>query len=109
MAEIDFSDFQKLDIRIGRVVSAERVEGAAKLLKFEVDFGEFKKQSVAGLGHIYEPDQFVGKEFAFVVNLKPKKIRGVLSECMLLAAVVSENEVVPLIPEKEVPEGCKVF
>lgn len=109
MAEVDFSDFQKLDIRIGRVISAERVEGAAKLLRFIVDFGEFKKQSVAGLGHIYEPDQFVGKQLVFIVNLKPKKIRGVLSECMLLAAVVSENDVVPLIPEKEVPEGCKVF
>ncbi len=109
MAEVDFSDFQKLDIRVGRVISAERVEGAAKLLRFEVDFGEFKKQSVAGLGHIYEPEQFTGKQFVFIVNLKPKKIRGILSECMLLAAVVSENEVVPIIPQKEVPVGCKVF
>jgi len=109
MAEIDFSDFQKLDIRVGRVISAERVEGATKLLKFVVDFGEFKKQSIAGLGHIYEPEQFMGKQFAFVVNLKPKKIRGVLSECMLLAAVAGENDVTPLVPEKEVPVGCKVF
>jgi len=109
MAEVDFSDFQKLDIRIGRVISAERVEGAAKLLRFEVDFGEFRRQSVAGLGHIYEPEDFVGKQFVFVVNLKPKRIRGVMSECMLLAAVVSENEVIPIIPQRETPDGCKVF
>jgi len=109
MAEVDFSEFQRLDIRIGRVISAERIEGAAKLLKLMVDFGEFKKQSVAGLGHIYQPSDFIGKEFAFVVNLKPKKIRGVTSECMLLAAVVNENDVVPLVPQKEVPAGCKVF
>ncbi len=109
MAEIDFSDFQKVDIRIGRVISAEKVEGSAKLLKLVVDFGEFKKQSIAGLGHIYQPEYFVGKQFAFVVNLKPKKIRGVMSECMMLAAVADENNVVPLVPEKEVPDGCKIF
>jgi len=109
MSEVDFSEFQRLDIRIGRVISAERVEGAARLLKLIVDFGEFKRQSVAGLGHIYEPEDFIGREFAFVVNLKPKKIRGVMSECMLLAAVISENDVVPLIPQREVPAGCKVF
>ena len=109
MAEVDFSDFQKLDIRVGRVISAERVEGAAKLLRFEVDFGEFRKQSVAGLGHIYKPEDFIGKQFVFVVNLKPKKIRGVVSECMMLAAVINENDVVPIVPQKETPDGCKVF
>ena len=109
MAEIDFSDFQKLDIRIGKIVSAEKVEGSAKLLKFVVDFGEYRKQSVAGLGHIYNPEHFAGKQFAFVVNLKPRKIRGVMSECMMLAAVADENNVVPLVPEKEVPNGCKIF
>jgi len=109
MAQVDFSDFQKLDIRIGRVISAERVEGATKLLKLTVDFGQYRKQSIAGLGHIYDPEYFVGKQFAFVVNLKPKKIRGVISECMMLAAVVDENNVTPLIPEKEVPDGCKVY
>jgi len=109
MGEVDFSDFQRLDIRIGRVISAERVEGSAKLLKMLVDFGEFRKQTIAGLGHIYNPEHFVGRQFAFIVNLKPKKIRGVVSECMMLAAVADENNVAPLIPEREVPEGCKIF
>lgn len=107
--EVDFSDFQKLDIRIGRVISAERVEGAARLLKLIVDFGQYRKQSIAGLGHIYNPEDFIGKQFAFVVNLKPKRIRGIASECMMLAAVVDENNVTPLIPEKDVPDGCKVY
>ncbi|MCX8187523.1 MAG: methionine--tRNA ligase [Nitrososphaeria archaeon] len=109
MLEVDFSDFQKLDIRIGRVISAERVEGAARLLKLTVDFGQYRKQSIAGLGHIYNPEDFIGKQFAFVVNLKPKRIRGITSECMMLAAVVDENNVTPLIPEKDVPDGCKVY
>lgn len=109
MSEVDFSDFQRLDIRIGRIVSAERVEGATKLLKLLVDFGGYRKQSIAGLGHIYEPEHFIGKQFAFVVNLKPKKIRGITSECMMLAAVIDEDNVAPLVPEREVPDGCKVY
>jgi len=76
VVEVEFSEFQKLDIRVGKVISAERVAGATKLLRFTVDFGEFKRQSVAGLGHIYDPEHFIGKQYVFVVNLKPRKIRG---------------------------------
>jgi len=109
VVEVEFSEFQKLDIRVGRVVSAERVVGATKLLRFTVDFGEFKRQSVAGLGHIYDPEYFVGKQYVFVVNVKPRRIRGVVSECMILAAVPSEEEVVPIKPERDVPVGSKVL
>lgn len=105
--EIDFSDFKKVDIRIGRVVSAERVEGSDKLLKFSVSFGDNKKQAVAGLGHLYRPEDFVGKQYAFVVNLKPRKIRSAVSECMILAAV-DEKEVVPLTPEHAITDGSPV-
>ncbi|RLG03638.1 MAG: methionine--tRNA ligase [Thaumarchaeota archaeon] len=109
MVEVEFSEFQRLDIRVGKVISAERVPGATKLLRFTVDFGEFKRQSIAGLGHIYDPEHFIGKQYVFVVNLKPRKIRGVVSECMILAAVPSEEEVVPIKPEKDVPVGSKVL
>jgi len=109
VVEVEFSEFQKLDIRVGKVISAERVAGATKLLRFTVDFGEFKRQSVAGLGHIYDPEHFIGKQYVFVVNLKPRKIRGIVSECMILAAVPNEEEVVPIKPEKDVPLGSKVL
>ena len=107
--EVDFSEFERLDIRVGRIVSAERVEGARKLLKFIVDFGEFRRQSLAGLGHIYDPEHFAGKQYVFIVNLKPRKIRGIVSECMILAAVSDEELVVPIAPESQVPDGCRVL
>lgn len=108
MAVVDISEFRRLNIRIGRVVKAERVAGTDRLIKLQVDFGEMRKQAVTGLGHIYEPEHFVGKLYAFVVNLKPKKIKGALSECMILAATAGEDEIAPLIPEKPIPEGCQV-
>lgn len=108
MPEVDISEFRRLDIRIGRIVSAERVPGTERLIRFEVDFGGERKQAVAGLGHIYEPEHFVGKQYAFLYNLKPRKLRGVVSECMILAAVAGEEEIAPLAPEKPVPDGCQV-
>ncbi len=106
---VDISEFRRLDIRIGRIISAERIEGTDRLIRFVVDFGGVRKQAVAGLGHIYEPEYFVGKQYAFLFNLKPKKLRGVVSECMILAAAPSDEEVSPLKPEKEVPDGCPVM
>jgi len=108
MSEVDIAEFKRIDLRIGRVIQAERVKGSDKLIKMIVDFGGVKKQAVAGLGHIYDAEHFVGKLFAFVFNLKPKKIRGEISECMILAATASEENIVPLIPEKPIPEGSPI-
>ena len=108
MSLVDISEFRRLDIRIGRIVAAERVAGTERLIRFEVDFGGVKRQTVAGLGHIYEPEHFIGKQYAFVYNLKPRKLKGVISECMILAATASEKDVAPLMPEKPVPNGCQV-
>lgn len=106
--EVDISEFRRLDLRIGRIIEAERVKGTDRLIKLQVDFGGIKKQALAGLGHIYEPEYFVGKLFAFVFNLKPKKIRGEVSECMILAATAAEEDITPLIPERPVPEGTPI-
>jgi len=108
MPVVDISEFRRLDIRIGRIVSAERVPGTDRLIRFKVDFGGVEKQAVAGLGHIYEPEHFLGKQYAFVYNLKPRRLRGVVSECMILAATAGEEDVAPLMPEKPVPDGCQV-
>lgn len=106
--EVDISEFRRLDLRIGRVLEAERIKSTDRLIKLQVDFGGIKKQAIAGLGHIYEPEYFIGKLFAFVFNLKPKRIRGELSECMILAATSNEKNIAPLVPVEPVPEGTPI-
>ncbi len=104
---ISFEDFKKLEIRIGKIVSAQKVEGTDKLLKLEVDLGEEKRQLVAGIAQNYEPEQLVNKEVPILVNLEPRKIRGVESRGMLLAAIENESPVL-LHPDREVPPGSMI-
>ncbi len=93
---VSFRQFQQLDLRVGKVVSAERVEGTDKLLKLVVDLGEEKpRQVVAGLAQRFQPEELVGKLVVVVANLEPARIRGVLSEGMILAA--GEDEPVALV------------
>lgn len=106
---IDIVEFRKIDMRVGLVEEAERVKGSDRLIKMVVNFGDFKKKAVAGLGHLYDPKDFVGKKFVFVVNLKPKTVRGEVSECMLLAAAESENTIVPIAPISDIKEGVQVL
>ncbi|HIE24217.1 MAG TPA: methionine--tRNA ligase subunit beta [Candidatus Korarchaeota archaeon] len=105
---ISFEEFKKMDIRIGKVVHAEKVLGTDRLIRLEVDLGKEKRQLVAGIGEQYSPEDLVGLEIVVLANLKPKKIRGLLSEGMLLAAVLEGHEPVLLIPDKEVPPGTPV-
>ena len=102
-----FEDFAKLEIRIGKVTSAEKVEDADKLLKLEVDFCSEKRQIVSGIAEFYKPEDLVGKEFPFLFNLEPRTIRGVESQGMILA-VDNEGQVALLSPDKEVPVGSTV-
>jgi len=102
-----FGDFKKLQIRIGLIVEAKKVEGTDKLLKLQVDFGDEKRQIVSGIAEFYRPEQLVGKQFTFVVNLEPRVIRGVESQGMILA-VSANNKIVLLKPQKKVPAGSFV-
>jgi methionine--tRNA ligase beta chain len=104
---LTFDDFKKLDIRIGKIVSAEKVEGTEKLLRLEIDLGTEQRQIVAGIAESYLPDQIVGKEIPLLVNLEPRKIRGIESQGMILAVDVGGNPVL-LHPEREVPPGSVV-
>ncbi len=104
---ISFEDFKKLEIRIGKIVSAQKVEETDKLLKLEVDLGEEKRQVVAGIAECYEADELVGKEVPVLVNLEPRKIRGVESNGMILVAN-DNGKLVLLHPEKEVAPGANV-
>ncbi len=85
-ARIGIDDFTKIEMRVGLVKSAERVANADKLLKLMVDIGDEVRQIVAGIATAYEPDQLVGRKVAVVVNLQPRKLRGVESNGMILAA-----------------------
>ena len=107
MSIVKFEEFQRLDLRIGKIVAAERVQRARKLLLLRVNLGGEVRTLVAGLAEHYSPEQLVGKEVVVVANLEPKVVMGLKSEGMLLAAVV-EGKPVLIVPESEVPPGTKV-
>jgi len=104
---ITFDDFKKLDIRIGKILSAEKVSGTDKLMKLEVDFGLEKRQMIAGIAQFFEPDHLIGKEIPVLLNLEPRSFKGIESQGMILAIDVN-GEPVLLHPEKEVPPGSVI-
>ena len=104
---VTFDDFVKLDIRIGTVTAADKVHGADKLIRLELDIGGETRQVVAGMAPAYTPEEFVGKQVPILVNLEPRKLRGIESQGMILAVDI-EGQPVLLIPDKEVPAGSAV-
>jgi len=102
---VSFEEFQKLEIRTGRVLSAEPVPKSNKLLKLMVDIGTEKRQIVAGMQQFYTPGELVGKDVVVVVNLAPARIFGVESNGMVLAAGDAASILVPLKP---VEPGSKI-
>ena len=104
---ISFDEFKRMDLRIGKVLEVENIEGAKKLYKLRVDLGDREITLVAGLKEFYTEDDLKGKEIVVIANLEPATIRGIKSEGMLLAAV-EDGKPVLLIPEKEVPPGTKI-
>ena len=104
---ITFEDFKKLDIRIGKVLSAEKVEGTDKLIKLQIDIGTERRQIVVGMAEFFGPDHLIGKEIPVLVNLEPRTFKGVQSHGMILAADVGGKPVL-LFPEKKVPPGSIV-
>jgi methionine--tRNA ligase beta chain len=107
MDTITFEEFKKVEIRIGKVTAAELVADADRLLKLQVDFGEFKRQIVSGIAESFTPEEMVGKSLPFVVNLEYRKFKGQESQGMLMATGV-DGKVILLEPAAEVPEGAEV-
>jgi methionine--tRNA ligase beta chain len=105
--QITFEDFKKVEIRIGEILSAEKVVDADKLLKLQVDFGEFQRQIVSGIAESFTPEELVGKSLPFIVNLEYRKFKGEESQGMLMAIDI-EGKTVLLEPASEVPEGTEV-
>jgi len=108
LSEISFEEFKRLDMRVGKVVEAERIAGSKNLIRMVVDFGVEKRQSVAGLAQWYKPEELVSKKFAFILNLQRKRFMGVESQCMIFAAEDSKGSVVLLAPERDVEVGSVI-
>src|SRR3989344_6058172 len=105
---INIDDFAKLDIRIGTIISAEKIPEADKLLKLEVDLGTDKRQIMAGVAESYpNPSDLVGKQIPIIVNLEPRMLRGYESQGMMIATG-DEEGVATLHPARKVPNWSKL-
>ncbi len=109
-----FEEFSKTELRVAKILAAEKVEGSDKLLKLQLNAGDLdeagqpkNRQIVAGIGKAYSPENLVGKEIVIVANLEPRALMGIESQGMLLAAK-DENGPIILMPEKEAPPGSRV-
>jgi methionyl-tRNA synthetase len=104
---VSYEDFKKLDIRIALVEEVEKVPDADKLYKLSIDLGTEKRTLVAGLAEYYKIDTLKGKKIVVLTNLEPRKLKGILSQGMLLAAVEGDNVSI-LVPDKDLPPGARI-
>ncbi len=107
-AEITFDDFEKLQFQVGEIIACEAVKKSKKLLCSQVRVGSQVKQIVSGIKAHYTPEEMVGKKVMVVVNLKPAKLAGILSEGMLLCAEDAEGNLALMTPEKDMPAGAEI-
>jgi len=108
--EISWSDFEKIDIRCGTIISAIPFEKAVKpSFQLEIDFGMLGvKKSSAQITHHYQPDELIGKQVVAVINFPVKQIANFFSECLVLGVYDTEGQVILLEPTKGVENGCKI-
>ncbi|MDO5408480.1 MAG: methionine--tRNA ligase [Eubacteriales bacterium] len=106
--EIEYEDFAKLQFQVGEIIACEAVKKSKKLLCSQVKIGSQVKQIVSGIKAHYSPEEMVGKKVMVVVNLKPAKLAGVLSEGMLLCAEDAEGNLSLMVPEKKMPAGAEI-
>ncbi len=108
MENITFDLFQQMDLRVAEIRACEDVEGADKLYKLTIDVGE-ERTIVAGIKLFYSKEELTGKKIVVVTNLEPRKLRGIISHGMLLAASNEDkSSVVLMTPDKDIPNGSKV-
>ena len=105
---VDFPTFEKVDIRVGKVLECTKVPKADKLLQFKIDDGMGGRTIVSGIAKYYQPEDLVGKEVCFIANFEPRKLKGVMSEGMILSAVNADGSLVVIGPTGEVAPGSKV-
>lgn len=107
-SEIVFDDFAKIDLRIGTITTAEKVEKADKLLKLEVDLGFEKRTIVSGIAMHFKPEDIIGKQVTVVCNLAPRKMRGIESNGMILMAEDKAGKLHFVNPDNKIDEGSTV-
>ena len=107
-AEITFEDFGAMQFQVGEIVSCEAVPKSKKLLCSQVRVGSQVRQIVSGIRKNYSPEEMVGKKVMVLVNLKPARLAGVLSEGMILCAKDAEGNLAIVSPEKEMPAGAEI-
>ena len=105
---VTIDDFGKLDIRVGRVLECQKVPKADKLLQFKIDDGLGGRTIVSGIAKYYAPEDLIGKEVCFIANLEPRKLKGILSQGMILSAEDAGGRLVVIGPQGEVKPGCQV-
>ena len=104
---ITIDDFKKVELKVAKILEADRVKNSDKLVKLKVDLGSEQRQIIAGIGNIYTPEILVGKQIIVVANLEPRKLMGLESQGMLLAAS-DEMGPVLVVPESEVRPGASL-
>lgn len=104
---INFEEFKKVDLRIGKIIEAENIENSNKLLNLKVDIGNETRQILSGIAEYYKKEDLIGKEVVVVINLEPKKMMGLESQGMVLAAT-GKGDPILLVPEKEAGAGSKI-
>ena len=107
-AEIEYDDFMKMQFQVGEIIACEAVPKSKKLLCSQVKIGSQVKQIVSGIRKHYTPEEMVGKKVMVLVNLKPAKLAGVVSEGMLLCAEDENGELALMVPEKKMPSGAEI-
>lgn len=108
MENITFEQFLKMDLRVAEIKACEDIEGADKLYKLTIDAGE-TREIVAGIKQYYKKEELIGKKIVIVANLEPRKLRGIVSHGMLLAASNEDkSSVVLLTLDRDIPNGSKI-
>lgn len=106
--EIQYDDFAKLDLKVGRILSAEKVEKADKLLKLQVDLGHEKRTIVSGIAQHFVPGELIGRQVVIVANLAPRKLKGIESNGMILSAEDANGKLHLINPEDLIDPGSSV-
>src|SRR6185436_19772627 len=106
--EIAYDDFSKMDIRVGTILSAERVPKTDKLLKLVIDTGIDKRTVVSGIAGSYEPEKIVGQQVTLLANLQPRKIKGIESHGMILMAEDEGGKLKFVMPSEKINPGSKI-
>lgn len=102
---IKLEDFQKIDLRVGKIITAEKIESSQKLLRLEIDLGNEWRQIVSGIADQYNPEKLINKKVIIIANLESKTIKGIESQGMLLAAEDENGTISLIIPDKDIKEG----